>query len=165
MFERRLKIFLALLVLVTVVLVLRAAHVQVLQKDEWVVKAEKSLERSRPVETVRGRILDHNNKPIAIDRACIDACVDFRALTNPPDPNWIESVALQRIRARLRDKFQSTPRSKRVEMLKEEMQRVRSDVDRMWSRLAQVSGRDVEEIEAARDDIVKKGRGRLTTWC
>lgn len=156
MFERRLKIFLALLVLVTVVLVLRAAHVQVWQKDDWQAKAIEVMKRSRPIETVRGRILDVKGRVIALDRPCIDACVDFRALVSPPDPKWVEQVAGERLRARLRDDYKQIPKPKRLEMIKDESQRVVADIDRMWGRLAQVSGRSPEEIEAARSDVVKR---------
>jgi penicillin-binding protein 2 len=160
MFERRLKIFLALLVVVTAVLVMRAAHVQIWQKADWQAKAEELKKRSRPVETTRGRILDVRGRPIALDRPCQDACVDYRALTSEPDPKWVEAVATERLKQRMREAFTGQTRAKRIEMVKAESQRVVSDIDRMWKRLADVTGRQLEEIEAARDDVFRKVRMR-----
>src|SRR5688500_5592011 len=119
MFERRLKIFLGILGLLTCVLIVRAAHVQVLQKDEWRAKAALQLKHSRPVETVRGDLLDVKGRVIATDEPCIDACVDFRAMFKPADEKeekakrqWIEGVALERLRTRMRDEFTGSPKAR-----------------------------------------------------
>src|SRR3982750_22742 len=111
MFERRLKIFLGILVLMTAVLVLRAAHVQVIQKEEWQAKAIELAKRSKQIATIRGSITDYKDREIAIDRPCIDVCVDFRALNNPPDEKWVKDVALDRLRNRLRDGYKDAPKA------------------------------------------------------
>src|SRR5688500_617281 len=80
MFERRLKIFLAILVAVTVMLALRAGQVQVWQKAHWQAKADEIGRDSHPIETIRGKILDVKGRELAIDRPCIDACIDFQAI-------------------------------------------------------------------------------------
>src|SRR4051794_27071273 len=105
MFERRLKIFLAILVLVTAVLVLRAAQVQVVQKEDWQAKALEQMKRSRQIATIRGSLKDVHGRDIAVDRPCIDVCVDFRALNNPPDEKWVRDTAIERLRNRLRDAY------------------------------------------------------------
>jgi cell division protein FtsI/penicillin-binding protein 2 len=163
MFERRLKIFLGVLGLLTFVLVLRAAHVQVLQKEEWRAKALETVKRSRPVETVRGDLLDVKGRVIATDEPCIDACVDFRAMARPADQKeekakhqWLEGVATERLRNRLRGEYTDAPKSRRKEMLAAETARVKADIDSMWGRLAAISGRPLEQVEAARDEVVKK---------
>src|SRR4051794_37471389 len=112
MFERRLKLFLAVLVLVTVVLVVRAAQLQVVQRDDWVSKAVAINTNSHTTETWRGRILDYRGTPIAVDRPCVDACVNFRALQRPADPRWVQSVAVERLRSRLHDGYKEMPKSK-----------------------------------------------------
>ncbi len=58
MFERRLKILLGILLLVTVVLLLRATQLQVLNRSHWVDEAKESLKKTRPLETTRGAILE-----------------------------------------------------------------------------------------------------------
>jgi penicillin-binding protein 2 len=156
MFERRLKLFLAVLVLVTAVLVIRAAQLQVWQREEWGAKAIDINKRSHTTETWRGRILDFNGKPIAVDRPCVDACVDFRALQRPADPNWIKAAAAERLKNRLRDGYKELPKAKRDAAIADETQRVQADIDAMWGKLAEFSRRPVEEIEQTRDDVVKR---------
>src|SRR5947207_1607904 len=101
MFERRLKIFLLLLLLGTVVLMGRALYVQVIAHRYWTERASGLLQTSQTTETTRGRILDLTGKELAIDVASTDVCVDYRAITNPPDPNWVTDVAMTRLRNRL----------------------------------------------------------------
>src|SRR3954468_5971283 len=129
MFERRLKLFLAVLVLVTVVLVVRAAHLQVWQREAWSAKAIETMKRSHTTETWRGRILDFKGKPIAVDRPCVDACVDFRALQRPADPRWLQAVAVERLKSRLREGYKGMPKSKRETAIADETQRVQADID------------------------------------
>jgi cell division protein FtsI/penicillin-binding protein 2 len=85
-FERRLKIFIAVLVLVTMGLLSRVFEVQVVAHSYWSGKAAGMLSKFQYTETTRGRILDINGNPLAIDTACTDACVDYRAIIDPPDP-------------------------------------------------------------------------------
>src|SRR5687767_10181780 len=101
MFERRLKVFLGVLLLFTVVLVLRAAQVQVVEHAEWDRRAADAMKRTDRMDTTRGEILDYRKRRIAIDVPCVDACVDYRALTPQPDARWVADVA----RARLRDRL------------------------------------------------------------
>lgn len=156
MFERRLKIFLLFLFAMTGVLVLRAAHVQIVQSDEWREKAAETMKRVQQTETTRGNILDVHGRVIARDKPCIDACVDFRALTSPPDERWVRDVAAERLRGKLADAYTKAPRAKRGEMLKAEVARVNADIAAMWARLSEVSKTPIEKIEEARDGIVRK---------
>lgn len=156
MFERRLKLFLAVLVLVTAVLVIRAAQLQVVQRNDWAVKAVDLNTTSHTTETWRGRILDFKDKPIAIDRPCVDACVNFRALQRPADPKWVQSVAVDRLKSRLREGYKEMSKSKREVAIADEAVRVQADIDAMWAKLAKLADRPVEELEQARDDVVKR---------
>lgn len=156
MFERRLKVFLVLLFAMTGVLALRAAHVQIVQREHWRERALAQMTRSKEIPTVRGKILDLKNRPVALDRPCIDACVDFRALTSPPDKAWVRSVAGERLTASLGDAFKKAARAERTRMLDAEVVRVRADIDSMWARLAKLSGRTTGQLEEARDAVVHK---------
>ena len=148
MFERRLKVFLGILVAVTVVVALRAAHLQVVNGSRFREEAARSMARVTLVETVRGRILDRKGRVIAEDRPCIDAAVDFRAIER--NPKWIQQQALARLGSAYR---QEKAKERRKAMLDAEIVRVHEDITSMWRELAEVSGKSLDDIAAIKNAI------------
>ena len=65
MFERRVKIFLAVLILFALFLVARAFQTQVLGRGYWRAEAEKAMTAPEFMETGRGSLLDRKGRPIA----------------------------------------------------------------------------------------------------
>jgi penicillin-binding protein 2 len=117
-------------------------------------KAREQLSTDKLIETTRGRLLDRKGQVIAEDAPCIDACVDYRALLPVPDPTWMRSVAVARLRAR--SDYLAAERPKRNAMILDEIERVRADIDAMWNVLARHGSRTVEEIHETRRNIVRK---------
>lgn len=156
MFERRLKVLLGILALFTLALILRAGQVQVGQHDQWVAAAAEAQKRSQLVDTVRGNILDRTGRTIAVDTPCVDVCVDYRAITVPPDPKWVADRADRRLRGRLGDEYAKASKAGRKERIAAESEAVRADVVRLWADLAQMSGKPPAEVADARSAIVKK---------
>lgn len=138
MFERRLKIFLLLLLLGTMVLMGRALHVQVIQHAYWTGRASGLLQTSQATETTRGRILDFKGKELAIDVASTDVCVDYRAITDPPNEQWVSEVATARLRGRLGAEYRKAPLAQRKAMKELEIRQVGADVESMWATLAEL---------------------------
>lgn len=153
MFERRLKIILLVMFVTAFVLLARAMHVQIAQRERWTGEASKSLTLPRLIETTRGRILDRNGEPLAVDEGCIDACVDYRALRAEPDAKWVRELALQRVKDRLGEKLNTTPRAERIKMRESFEQTIRDQIRAMWKELARLSGKSEEEINQIRGDI------------
>jgi cell division protein FtsI/penicillin-binding protein 2 len=145
LFERRLKIFLGILLSVMSVLLLRAVHLQVFTRSTWTKAAEDFQKRPVYVETTRGRILDHKNIEIAVDEACMDACVDYRAISR--NEKWIADLAARRLKDRLGDQYVKAAKARREAMVVEESAAVNQDIDRMFRLLSDVCGRPLEEIE------------------
>src|SRR5688500_1489547 len=161
MFERRLKIFLGVLLLVTVTLVLRAAQVQVLNHKHWEDEAAKTMTRSEQIPTRRGVIRDFKGVAIAADEPCVDACGDFRALAPNPDKAWVEELAKSRLRDRMgADAYLNTAAPKRKAMVAEEAEKVREDIRQLIPRLARISSRKESDLEDARIAIVEKVKMR-----
>ena len=156
MFERRLKIFLAVLAVAVVVLIARAAQVQILLRQYWKTQAREAMKRTHLVDTTRGNILDRNGHILAIDKPCIDACIDYRALTSHPDPEWLKAKATERLIARLGDGWAKFSARQKAEQREQEVKAVLADIEEMWPRLAQISGRPLDEIEETRDAIVRR---------
>ncbi|MGB7158276.1 MAG: penicillin-binding transpeptidase domain-containing protein [Tepidisphaeraceae bacterium] len=161
MFERRLKIVLALLLLVTGVMLTRAVQLQVFGRDHWQQQAVESMKRPRLIETTRGRILDARGEPIALDVACIDAAVDYRAILEPPDPTWLNAQAIARVRRDLADSYWKVTPEERKRRIDDEAKAVKHDIGQMWKALAlELDKSDpaaaLERIETTRRGIVER---------
>lgn len=156
MFERRLKIFLSILFVFTIALALRAVQVQVIDHGYWDGQAAETMKRSQLTETTRGSILDFRGRPVAVDLACIDAGVDYRAVLEVPDEAWVKSRALDRLIHRLGDGYRRAESGAKKQMLANEIKSVKADIQIMWLTLAKVSGKSIEEIDNIRREIVQK---------
>lgn len=154
MFERRLKIFLFLLAVVVIVLLGRAGQVQIVNRDYWKHQATEAMKLTHLVETTRGNIYDRNGKLLAVDKPCIDACIDYRALVNPPDPDWVRDRALDRLKTRMGEGWSALTARQKTALRVQEGQAVRNDIDQMWAKLAKISGRSIDDIDETRNAIV-----------
>ena len=102
-------------------MVLRAAQLQVFGRNYWQQQATDAMKKSRLIETTRGTIFDAKGKPIALDVACTDAAVDYRAVLDTPDPTWVAAQAVARVRRDLGDgygKISSDARKQRIDKQK-----------------------------------------------
>jgi penicillin-binding protein 2 len=147
MFERRLKVFLFVLAVITAVLVARAVQLQVVERAQWTSDAIDSLHHDSLTETTRGRLLDVRGRPLAEDVYCFDACVDYRAISKDPDSEWVHELAVQRVA--LRDG--KRPSHQHVV---EEIAQVKTDIDAMWTRLAMEGGMTADQMDDLRQSIV-----------
>src|SRR5271170_5339521 len=89
MFERRLKIVFWIMACAALALVGRAGQIQIAQKDRWTREAADLMTRRELIETTRGRILDCRGRELAVDEPCMDACVEYPAVTDDPDESWL----------------------------------------------------------------------------
>jgi penicillin-binding protein 2 len=167
MFQRRLKIILFFMLLVGALLALRAAQIQWIQRNYWRAEASDLMKRWEPVETTRGAILDRKGRTLAFDAPCIDACVDYRAIVEDPDQDWLRQKAQQRLQDQLGDQYKEVHRSdKWPAMLDAETARAQGDISAMWVQLAEVSGKSPDELDDLRRSIVERVemRRRYLWW-
>ncbi|HWE04762.1 MAG TPA: penicillin-binding transpeptidase domain-containing protein [Tepidisphaeraceae bacterium] len=165
MFERRVKLFLLVVAVVAMVLIARAAQVQIVNRDYWKLQAVEAMKHTYLLDTTRGDILDRNGKILAVDKPCIDACVDYRALTTPPDKMWVRERAVERLKSRLGDAWSKLTRKQKEALRDQEVAAVVGDIDNMWSKLADLSGHSLDDIEEAREAIVNRVKiRRLNVW-
>jgi cell division protein FtsI/penicillin-binding protein 2 len=133
--------------------------------DNWQQQAVESMKRPRLIETTRGTIFDHKSIPIALDEACIDAAVDFRAVVEPPDPVWVKEQAIARVRRELGDAYGKTAAEQRKRRIDDAVKAVEHDLGEMWTALAaELNAKDpaaaLEQIEDTRRGIVERVRMR-----
>ncbi len=160
MFERRIKIVLGLLTGVILLLGLRAAQLQIASAGYWQGRAQAKMHRLHFTPATRGRILDFKGREVAVDAACIDLCVDYRAITPEPDARWVRDLAVSRLRRRLGGNYYKTPRPRRAELIDEEVGAVQGLIQGMWGKIAEVSGKTPAEIEEIRQGIVQRVEAR-----
>ena len=159
MFGRRVKILLGLLLAFCCVLVARAAQLQVVQRDEWGKMAAETLKRTDLLRTSRGSILDVKGRAIARDVPANDACVDFRAMENPPDPKWVYWTAKARLKAN-RPEYADATYEARRQMLADERAAVLADLDGLWLALAAASDKSPAEVQEVRRQTVARVEAR-----
>ena len=153
MFERRLKIFLTLLIVCTGILILRAMQVQIWERRDWQLRAANKLSRLITIPTTRGRILDCTGRELAVDQPCVDACVDFRVITAEPDAAWLKERVTERIAASRRDEFRRANSAGKDQIRKEEAQAIRRQIAGMWETLARESRQTPAQITEMRQQI------------
>ena len=87
MYVKRVRILIVLIGVAFVALVARVGYLQLVQGDYYRRRAEKLLQHTELVSTVRGTIYDRNALVLAEDRVCFDLCLDYRLMT--ASPRWI----------------------------------------------------------------------------
>jgi penicillin-binding protein 2 len=92
---RRLIILFVLVAVVMVVISLRLGQLQIAQAVKWQAEARTFIDRPHLVETSRGSILDCHGHALALDTACYDLAIDYRAMSL--DDRWITQRALARL--------------------------------------------------------------------
>jgi cell division protein FtsI/penicillin-binding protein 2 len=153
MFERRLKIFLSILLVFVLVLLARAMQLQVVDREFWANKASLSMRKEKPIETSRGRIMDFKGAVLAEDQPCIDACVDYRAIVDPPDPAWVTEQAKARVLEKYGSQYRSASSKQRKAMMDDESALFRSQIKLMWEKLSRLSGKPPGELDELRKSI------------
>lgn len=158
MYKQRIKIFLAMIVLVLMGLGGRLWYLQIVRGDYYREQAEKLLRTIRLLPAPRGRVLDRRGNLLALDKACYDFCLDYRFLT--ADVGWVRQQ--QRLIARDEgvDKEQAAERFARraertwtlarqtAESAGVEMEEVVARIRRRVERVRGIVGMDVREQRA-----------------
>jgi penicillin-binding protein 2 len=135
-FERRLKIFMALVFVVAFGLLCRLFDVTVIAHAYWNGQAASLQTRPQITETTRGRIRDFTGKDLAVDTACTDACVDYRAIIPTPDPKWVKELARARLKNRMGAEYTALKPDARKAKLASETNQVQGEIAAMWETLA-----------------------------
>lgn len=87
MYKLRVKIFLVTIMLALLGMVARLFHLQIVQGQRFRDAYEHHLERTEFVPAARGRILDRNQRILAMDYPCHDLCLQYGFLVQ--DRRWV----------------------------------------------------------------------------
>ncbi len=149
MYRRRIKIFMALMVVVLAGLIWRLGYLQLVKGEQFREQAALALQTEELLPARRGRILDRNGEILALDQPCFDFCLDYRFLTGNKD--WARSVQY-RLRRR---------RGLSREQAAREYARLAENTWKLARSLAEEAGVDLtytvsriqERVEAMRDHL------------
>jgi len=98
MYERRIKVFIAIMCISLAGIVARLGYLQLVKGEQYRQGAKDLLQFTELLPAVRGRILDRNGRVLAFDRPCFDLCLDYRFMDD--DPKWIRRQKRQIARRR-----------------------------------------------------------------
>ncbi len=146
MLVRRLIVIFVVMVAAVALLAVRLGQLQIAQAVHWQTEARTFIDRPHLVETTRGTIVDCNDRPVAIDTACYDLAIDYRAMSW--DDRWITQLALDRLKAE-----GITDRAERRAKLAAYKARVNDQIETIPAAIARVCGISTEELHARMDAI------------
>ncbi len=152
MFNRRLILFLILLLAPVAMVVARLAHLQVFQGEYYQELADNALVRpKRFIPAVRGRIVDRYGKVLAADEPSWDICIHYGALSR--DPGYIRNIAAEwRQKGLLPAPIEADRRQQR----QLDQDAILQKIDESYARVAQLTDRSPDEIGRQRDYILDR---------
>lgn len=152
MFQRRLLLLLAGVLVGVSVLSLQAARVTIVEGSDWLETAEGTLVESEWTPTSRGRILDRKGRILAQDRPAYDVMVDYRLITG----EWAELQARAAARRENRADWPKLSPQERAVLVDRYAEEFRGQLEQLWVDLSTATGVDRAEIEARKIDIKRE---------
>ncbi len=152
MFNRRLKVFLILLLAAVLVVTGRLAQLQVARAHYYAKVAEDALIRPpRYIPAVRGRIYDRYGRLLASDEPSWDICMDYRALSG--DPTYVRRIAA---RWRERGRLPADPELDDEQQHRRDEETITKKIEDSYALLAEPAGRPLDEILQRREYTLKR---------
>lgn len=155
MFERRLKIVLALPIFCCLIIVWRLYQIQIVSGEAYVEKAHDALLAPKQfLPPLRGNIRDRFGRVLVSDEPAHDVTVHYGALS-------LDDSFLLRVAGQLKRQDPTLSSLPAGELLRE----VQGRLARMWLTLEKVSGIPMAELRARRDAICRSVEDlRLHIW-
>ncbi len=145
MFERRLRITLAVPIVAGLVVIARLYDLQVVRGANYRRLADEALVAPRQyLPPLRGRILDRHGQTLLSDEPALDAAVHYGALS-------MDASYLQRAANQLRRSDAGAPHASPQQAEAEVLDQIR----RMWLTLERVGGRPLRDLGKRRESICK----------
>ncbi len=151
MYERRLKIFLIVVVVAIFVIVGRLAHLQLIQGEQYRRRAGELLIYGNLLPTVRGKILDRMGRVLAYDKPCFDFCLDYRMLKGPGSTAAERRAYKRWVRGRVREirKREKVSRQRAEEIFERRYEQT-------WELSAELTGATRNEIFRKAENAVRR---------
>lgn len=153
MFQRRLLLLAAMILLSMAVLVLKVGHLTVVKGSELKAQAEARLVRHQWTPTVRGQILDRKGRVLARDRASYDVALSYPMITG----EWARERARAFAKSFYRDQWHDLTKDQRQALVDRALPAYAEHVENAFDELARLGGVTREELDSAckkvRDEV------------
>lgn len=152
MFHRRLLLLAGSAVLVTFILGAQAVRLSVgAEHARRKAAAERALQESHPIPTVRGKVLDRYDRPLALDEPGYEVAVSYRLISG----EWAYQQARAAAKESDPDRWKEIDSAEQNRLTDERLPEFEAKAGEMWDLLAEMSGADPLEL-ARRKDVIRR---------
>ncbi len=152
MFHRRLLLLALSASVVMLLLGLQTVRLSVGDEhDRRRVAAERALQESHPIPTVRGRILDRYDRPLAIDEPGYEVAVQYRMISG----EWAYQQAQAASERQDKERWKELDDNDKKLLIDQELPAYEAQAREMWELLAEMSGADPLEF-SRRKDVIRR---------
>jgi len=151
MFHRRLTLLAGVMAFGFLLLAAQMTRLAVVQGAEHFETAERRLDLVRYLPTTRGRILDRNGVPLAVDRPSFAVAVEYEVITGA----WSLQQAARVARSEIGSAWGEMSPEDRDAAVTEQLPAFEAKIDELWTVLMRVGGIDRPELDRRLDAIKK----------
>lgn len=152
MFHRRLLLLAASAVVVTFILGAQTVRLSVgAEHARRKAAAERALQESHPIPTVRGKVLDRYDRPLALDEPGYEVAVSYRLISG----EWAYQQARAAAKELDPERWKEIDAAEQNRLTDEQLPAFEAKAAEMWDLLAEMSGADPLEL-ARRKDVIRR---------
>ncbi|MEZ6191802.1 MAG: hypothetical protein R3C45_11000 [Phycisphaerales bacterium] len=152
MFHRRLLLLAGSAVVVTCILGAQTVRLSVgAEHARRKAAAERALQESHPIPTVRGKVLDRYDRPLALDEPGYEVAVNYRLISG----EWAYQQARAAAKESDPDRWKEIDSAEQNRLTDERLPEFEAKAGEMWDLLAEMSGADPLEL-TRRKDVIRR---------
>ena len=157
MFHRRLLLLALSALALSALLAAQAVHLGVgPEHQRRKAAAERALRESHPIPTVRGRILDRYDRPLAVDEPGYEVAVKYTVISG----EWAYQQARAAAKAQDPELWKELDTLEQRALIEQFLPTYEHQAQGMWELLAEISGEDPAEL-ARRRDVIRRQVQRI----
>jgi penicillin-binding protein 2 len=161
MFQRRVTLLFAMLVIGMCLISTQLVRLTVVEGDDHRLDAHRPLTRERWVDTTRGRILDRNGRVLAEDRPSFDVLVEYPMITG----SWVYEQAAREARREHADEWTKLDVTSRDALIERYAPIYHDRLHRFWNELSRLSGVSRDVLDQRRASIMSRvSLAAVTVW-
>ncbi len=150
MFHRRLLLLALSVLAVTLILGAQSLRLGIgAEHERRHAAAERALRESHPIPTVRGRVVDRYDRPLAVDEPGYEVAVKYAVISG----EWAYQQAESAARKLDSERWKELGTLDRNALIAEHLPIYETQTQEMWDLLAEISGTDPMELDQRKDAI------------